>query len=305
MKNKKIEGNLAVFTAKTFSGLNMNALKFLLPVWMAPFSGTMFRLVFGALIFWIIGLFVKKEAPTTYRQKFHMFLLGAFGLYGYMGFYLWGLSHTTPVSSSIIMVMIPIWVFIILLIKGREKFDIIKGLGMLLGLCGAAISIFTKKPPEYADNPILGNLLTICSTIIYSVYLIYSHTLLKDIGILTLTKWTFLGGAFASVIGVFAIGYDARVFEMPLHWLPICILLFVLIFPTVLSYLLVSYGLKYLKTTLIAMYGYWIIVVATVVAVITGQDQFSWTIVISILMLCIGIYLVEVRESKENVPLKK
>ena len=36
MKNKKLEANLSMAVSKIFSGLNMNALKYLLPLWMSP-----------------------------------------------------------------------------------------------------------------------------------------------------------------------------------------------------------------------------------------------------------------------------
>lgn len=39
--------------------------------------------------------------------------------------------------------------------------------------------------------------------------------------------------------------------------------MFVLIFPTTVSYLLIPIGLKYLKTTVVAIYGYLILIVAT------------------------------------------
>ena len=37
MKNKKVEANLSMVVSKTFSGLNMNALKYLLPYGSVPF----------------------------------------------------------------------------------------------------------------------------------------------------------------------------------------------------------------------------------------------------------------------------
>ena len=47
--------------SKTFSGLNMNALKYLLPLWMSPLTGASFRCVFAAVAFWVIGWFMKPE----------------------------------------------------------------------------------------------------------------------------------------------------------------------------------------------------------------------------------------------------
>ena len=60
MKNKKTEANLSMIVSKTFSGLNANALKYLLPLWIAPLTGVMFRCVFAAIVFWIISIFWKQ-----------------------------------------------------------------------------------------------------------------------------------------------------------------------------------------------------------------------------------------------------
>ena len=76
MKNKKTEANLSMIVSKTFSGLNANALKYLLPLWIAPLTGVMFRCVFAAIVFWIISILWKQE-KTTRREKITLFLLGA------------------------------------------------------------------------------------------------------------------------------------------------------------------------------------------------------------------------------------
>ena len=48
----------------------------------------------------MIGWFMPPEKSSA-KDKWLLFLLGAFGLYGFMFLYLAGLSKTTPVSSSI------------------------------------------------------------------------------------------------------------------------------------------------------------------------------------------------------------
>ncbi|MEG1617660.1 MAG: DMT family transporter [Bacteroidales bacterium] len=300
MRNKKLEGNIAMGISKTFSGLNMNALKFLLPTWMAPLTGVTLRVAFGATAFWIVGCFSKKEPKTTLRQKIYMFILGAIGIYGFMMTYLMGLKYTTPISSSIFLALIPLWVFIVTVIFYSEKLTWMKAIGLSIGLGGALLSMTAKRDPSIASDPLLGDLLTLASSVIYALYLIYSHQLLKHVGVISLLKWTFLGATFSSVIVNLFTGWDARVLQLPIDWLALSILLFVLLFPTVVSYLLLPIGLKYLNTTVVAMYGYIIIVVATIVALIVGQDKFNWIQIISILFLCVGVYFVERGESAEK-----
>ena len=54
MKNKIVEANICMVISKGFSGLNMNALKYLLPFWISPFTGVALRCVFAAVAFCIL-----------------------------------------------------------------------------------------------------------------------------------------------------------------------------------------------------------------------------------------------------------
>ena len=77
MKNKKLEANLSMAISKVFSGLNMNALKFLLPLWMSPLTGATIRCTFAAVAFWVIGWFSAPEEKTSRKDKWLLFLFGA------------------------------------------------------------------------------------------------------------------------------------------------------------------------------------------------------------------------------------
>lgn len=299
MKNKKVEANVSMIVSKTFSGLNMNALKYLLPVWIGPLTGVTFRCTFAAIAFWIISMFTKHEESTV-KQRFLLFLLGAFAIYGFMFLYLVGLSKTTPVSSSIFTSLQPIWVFVIAVIFFKEKMGAMKIVGILMGLGGAILCILAQKSDDLASDAFTGNMLCLLSSITYAVYLVLSNRMLKSVGMFTVLKYTFTGAAFSSIIVTAFTGFDAPLFTGPLHWFPISMLLFVLIFPTVVSYLLIPIGLKYLKTTVVAIYGYLILIVATIVSLLVGQDRFSWPQTFAILLICVSVYLVEVAEGKDK-----
>ena len=168
MKNKKTEANISMVVSKTFSGLNMNALKYLLPLWMSPLTGASFRCVFAAVAFWVIGWFMKPEVSTT-KDKVWLFLLGAIGIYGFMFLYLVGLSKTTPVSSSIFTSLQPIWVFLIMVFFYKEKATWMKILGILIGLSGALVCILTQQSDDLAADAFNGNMLCLASSVFYAV----------------------------------------------------------------------------------------------------------------------------------------
>ena len=199
MENKKVEANISMVISKVFSGLNMNALKYLLPFWMTPLTGVPIRCVFAAIAFWIIGLFAKPETSSA-KDKFLLFLLGALGIYGFMFFYLVGLSKTTPVSSSIFSSLQPIWVFLIAVLFFKERITSLKVLGILVGLGGALLCIFTQKSDGYASDAFMGNMLCLVSSLAYAIYLVVSNRILKSVGVFTMLRYTFSGAAFSSLI---------------------------------------------------------------------------------------------------------
>lgn len=306
MKNKKLEANMSMAVSKIFSGLNMNALKYLLPLWLSPLTGVTLRCTFAAVAFTVIGWFMSEEKATL-KAKVHLFLLGALGLYGFMFLYLIGLSKTTPVSSSIFTSLQPIWVFMIMIFFYKEKVTGKKVVGISIGLVGALVCILTQKSDDLASNAFLGNMLCLFSSVVYAIYLVLSQRVLKNVGAMTMLQYTFIGAAVSSWIVTAFTGFEAPVFDLPFHWEPFLILMFVLVFPTTISYLLIPVGLKYLKTTVVAIYGYLILIVATITSLIIGQDRFSWTQTFAVLFICVGVYLVEVAESKDKTadPLKR
>ena len=70
MISKTSEANLAMVVSKTFSGLNVNALRYLLPLWIAPLTGVTYRCVFAAVAFWIIGYWAKPEKASVKDKLF-------------------------------------------------------------------------------------------------------------------------------------------------------------------------------------------------------------------------------------------
>ena len=162
--------------------------------------------------------------------------------------------------------------------------------GILIGLGGALLCILTQKNDDLASDAFTGNLLCLLSSMAYAIYLIASNRILKHVGVMTMLRYTFSGAAFSAIIVSGFTGFEATLFTFPIHWKPMAVLAFVLIFPTVISYLLIPVGLKYLKTTLVAIYGYLILIVATITSLALGQDRFSWSQLIAVLLIYSSVW---------------
>ncbi len=285
--------------SKIFSGLNENALRYLLPTWMGAMSGVVMRLVFGSLFFWVWGFFTRnKFAKPTARDIVVLFGVGVVFVFGYMWALLEGLSYTTPISSSIFISLQPVWVYIICLCMRTERISTGKVLGILIGFGGALLCILTQHSSAVASDPMKGNLFCLASSVLFAGYLVIEKRYLRRLSSATVSKWTFLGGAVAAAVVVIFTGWHAPVLHQGLFSTPMLVLAFVLIFPSSVSYLLQDFALKVLPATVVALYGDLILIVATIASYILGQDLFSWWQILAIALMLVSVYLVEVAERK-------
>ena len=297
-----LKGNIMMFVAKTFSGLNQNALRYLLPHWMSAQTGALLRLGFGAIFFVIYELFVwKKFTLPTWKESGILFLSGLAFVFGYIWTLLEGLSYTTPISSSIFISLQPVFVFIICLVIKTEKATWKKVSGMLIGFGGALLCVLTQHSSVIATDPVKGNLLCLAGAFLFSCYLVIEKKYIPKLGSAMVSALTFGGGAVGAAILVCFSGWDALVLHQDIFSTPMLVLLFILIFPTSLSYLLQDFSLKLLSATVVALYSDLILIVAAIASYILGQDKFSWWQILAILLMLVSVYLVETSESKTIV----
>ena len=295
--NNYTKGSLSLFTARVLSGLNVNAMGYLLPLWIAPIGCVTLRLVFGAVVFWIVSIFSKPET-VAFNDKLKLVALGGVGIFGYMSLYAVSLSHTTPVSFAIFNAMQPLWVVIASSVFFREGIDARKLMGIAIGFAGALLCILSEPNRDVADNPLLGNVLSIAASIIYAIYLVFSARMVGHLSRMTILRYTFSSAAVVALIVTWMVGFSAPLFQGGFKMTPFLVLAFVLVFPTVITYFLIPIGLKYLNSTVVAIYGYVTLIVASVVSFITGVDKFEPVILLSLLFIGASIYFVGVSDRK-------
>jgi drug/metabolite transporter (DMT)-like permease len=133
---------------------------------------------------------------------------------------------------------------------------------------------------------------------------VLSSRFVSHISSVTLLKYTFTAAAVVSVVVSFFTGFDAPLFENGVHYTPLLLLLYVLLFPTVLTYFLIPIGMKYLDSAVVALYGYVTLIVATSVSYIFGLDKFDPVILFSLLLIGVSIYWVGSGNKDERAKMK-
>ena len=101
-------------------GINFTVAKEVMPHYIKPYGFILVRVFGAAILFWITGLFIKKEKIAT-KDFSRILMASIFGTALNMLTFFKGLSLTTPISASVIMVSTPIIVLTFATIFLKEK----------------------------------------------------------------------------------------------------------------------------------------------------------------------------------------
>jgi len=290
--------NLALLGATFVSliyGLTFTIAKDVMPHYIDAYGFILVRIGGAVVLFWLIWLISITIQPASKekidRSDFPRIISTAFfGVTLNMLAFFKGLSYTSPISASVIMVSTPIIVLILSAIIRKERMLKRKVFGIILGLIGTAFLILYGKSVANAPHASLGNFLVLVNAISYGLYLIMVKKLMDKYNALTFVKWIYLFGF------LMAIPFGWHEFQV-IIWstIPTAIywkIAFVIVFSTFLTYLLNLLSMKELKPTTVSVFIYLQPVFATVFAIGLGKDDLNWIKITAAVLIFIGVYLV-------------
>jgi drug/metabolite transporter (DMT)-like permease len=290
--------NLALLGATMVSliyGLTFTIAKDVMPQYIDAYGFIVLRTGGSVILFWLVWLFMRWVQPiendTIALKDFPRIIASAFfGVSLNMLTFFKGLSLTSPISASVIMVTTPIIVLVLSAIMMKERMRKRKVFGIVLGLVGTAFLILYGKSIGNATNAGLGNFLVFINAVSYAVYLIIVKKLMEKYNAFTFVKWIYLFG-FIMVLpfgwGQFE-GIQWSLLPTDISWK----IGFVVIFSTFLTYLLNLLSMKELKPTTVAVFIYLQPLFATIFAIGLGKDDLSWVKIVSAILIFVGVYLV-------------
>ena len=303
MTREKLKGHAAMLAANMSWGLMSPISKsiFLIGT-ISAISLTTFRLAGAAIVFWIASLFTRKE-PVSGRDQFKLFWASLFGITLNQGSFVFGISMTSPIDASVVATSSPIITMILAAIVLKEPLTGKKVLGVLTGLSGALLLIFSNGFPgntaSQGSNPVLGNFLCLCAEIAFSLYFVLFKDLIDRYSPITLMKWMFL------YAGICCIPFSwGELLTIPYAELPLEIIgdiAFIIFGATFFSYLMVPIGQKRLRPTIVSMYNYVQPLTASMLAVWWGMDRFTLPKAAAILLIFTGVWIVTRSKSRAQV----
>jgi len=285
---KNIRAHIYLFIVNLFYGAGFTVSKMVMPQFIKPFGFIFIRVSLTTTLFFILHRFWLKEKV----EKKDLLLLAACGLFGVainQELFFLGLSITTPINASLIMIMTPVLVFVISFFLSHEQITWQKILGLVLG-CSGALIILSGKGFNFNSSTMWGDLLVLINASSFAVYLVIVRPLMKKYHPLTVIKWVFFFGLIpVTLFGVKQFSQIEWSSFTPQIWAAVC---FVVICVTFFAYLLNILALRSVHSSVVGAYIYLQPVIATIISISLGKDHITPEKVVSAVLIFSGVYLV-------------
>lgn len=258
-----------------------------------------FRVLGGALLFWLTSLFTKKEhVPVK-----DILLLGCAGLFALVFnqcSYTIGLNLTSPSNSSIMTTSMPIFAMVLSFFILKEPITWQKAGGVLLGCAGAVIIITTSATAGNAKvGNIWGDLLCMSAQLSFALYLSLFKPLIQKYSLFTVNKWMFTWATL--LIWPFTLGHVSNISfaSVPMStWWETG---FVVFFGTYISYICMMVGQQTLRPTVVSVYNYMQPLVSVSVSVAVGLAVFKTSQALAAILVFSGVWFVVKSKSKHDM----
>lgn len=289
-------GKLALLFVQLFFGLFPLFGKLALAGF-APMSVAAWRVLVGAAALAVAAGFVHRRAVfVSFGDLLRLQLCAWLGVVLNMVLFLEGLQRSTAVNAGLLVATIPVFTFVLAIVLRQERFQRQRGVGILLAFAGVAL-LFLQRGPDFTHDTLVGNALMVVNALCYSIFLVISRPLLARHPPLVVIAWVF-------VLSVWAVPLFLRDAEMlpadvsPGAWAS---LVFVLIFPTFLAYLLNTYALSKVSASTTAVFIFLQPIIAGASGVLVLGERLLPITLVSAGTILAGVWLVARRRAPARV----
>lgn len=293
----QIRAHLGLLATNLFFAINVSAIKFLTTQgFTGPYGLNVIRSGICVVLFWLVfaGGREKKKIDKKYIVRF---LLCAFSaLAANQMLFMKGVSLTYPIHASLLLLVTPILITFIAAWVLKEMLTLSKLIGLFLGVTGACILILSGSSTGKGNDVLLGDLLVIMSTVMYTIYFILVKPLMQKYSTIDVMRWIFTFG----FIMILPLGWSEFV-KIPWNGFTLneYLLIFIITVPgTFLAYTFNAYGIKKLSASTAGTYIYLQPVFSVIIATLFLKETLEPYKIIAGIIIFSGVYLA-------NRPVKK
>ena len=292
------KAHIAVLSTNLFFAINFSLVKYVSPALVKPYAINVLRAGISLILFWLLWTMsdIKPHIKREHWPRF--FLCGLTGIAINQTFFIKGLTYTSAIHASLLILLTPLLISIFAFWVLKEKFTVAKAIGIALGIGGATLLILSKEQSASASNYLLGDMLIVINAISYTIYFIIVKPLMAEYPPLHVVRWVFTFG----FLMILPFGWNEFI-SIPwekLEWSHYGALLFTVIAGTFLGYFFNIYGIQHLGAGLTGAYIYTQPVFAAIIAVIFFNEHLTPAKIAAGAMIFLGVFLVSFKKDSFN-----
>lgn len=253
-----------------------------------PFSLAALRVLFAApALLWIAWR--HDHCVPKLRDLPTLALLGLLGVFLNQALFIFGLRLTTATNAAILIASIPVFAVGIGAVTGLDHIGSRRMLGVLLAVVG---NLVVLDPRRFAigGSSVTGDLLILANSLSFAAFMVLQRPVLERLPWRTVLAWAFVFGG----LGVTALGapelVTVRPFELPstVVWS----IVYILLFPTLLSYSLNTWAVRHSTPVTVAVYTTLQPVLTALLAAPILGERLGWQQLAGFALIASGIWQV-------------
>ncbi|MFO1535472.1 MAG: DMT family transporter [Thermoplasmatota archaeon] len=211
-----------------------------------------------------------------------------------MGLFMVGLQKTTALNAVLVITTIPVFTYGIAVLLKREEMGPRRALGIGLAMLGIVYLVYDSY--QASTEHALGDLMVLGNALSYAAFLVLARPLIQRHDPLSLTTWVFLVGALVFVPLGLLHGLRGELAAAPsegMWWM-----LFIILGPSVTTYVLNSLALRHVPASTVAIFTYVQPIFTAVAAYVVLGQGLDPRILPSAALVFAGVWLVARRKPK-------
>jgi len=256
------------------------------------------RVLGAALIYVFLFLAWRRRPRFRPTGRGWMFLLvAAFnGIALNQFFFISGIARTSVAHAGLIIALGPVMVLVLACVLRLENLTVTKFAGMLVSFAGVVVLTLPKAGQGNAPQW-KGDVLLVVGGLVFAYYTIQVKQVADQIDTLTLNTVLFSLGALVMIPFTLSAVLEVRWAAVaPAGWWGLA---FMIVFGSVLSYLIYAYALASLSPSRVSAFAYFQPVIASALGIWFLDEKLTGVVGIGGALIMLGVYLSERERGEE------
>jgi drug/metabolite transporter (DMT)-like permease len=256
-----------------------------------PYSIAFLRFTIASILLLLLTWRIEGKLPKLKKpQILPVVLLGIIGIFIYNVMFFKGLKIIEAGRASLIIATCPIFITICSAIFLKEKISFIKGLGIVISVCGAAIVISKGNISRIFEGGLgLGELYIFCCVLSWMTYSLIGKAVMNNLSPLASVSYSATVGAIALSIPAFLEGLAQNIVSQSVvDWLCIS---YLGVFGTVIGFVWYYQGVERIGPTKAGLFINFVPISAILCAFFILREPITMSLAAGAVLVISGVYL--------------